>query len=158
MQATGHDEGWQEPFPLALHRLLADVAGLQGVLDLLRLYVEHFGIFGASLWEFAEGVGRDRQGRMFLQSQHFASHRSPLFYHLSMDSISGSCIRGETGTVRRRGADGWPPDVACPEQMDELHIVALMILPLQLKHRSDGGADATITFYFQHDPSTKETT
>jgi signal transduction histidine kinase len=134
------------PFPLKLHRLLADVGGLWGILDILKLYVDHFEIFGASLWEVAEGVGRDRKGRMFLQSQYFASKQKPRFYHLPIDSTNGRCLQSGREAVRQRVKDGWI-EVTYPERLDDLGVSAVMILPVQLKHGAGKSADATITFY-----------
>src|SRR4051794_25945742 len=83
-------------FAVELSRLLLNIEGLSGVKQILGLYLSHFDAFGAALWEVAEGVGTDRKGRLFIQAQCFEGLKQPPFYQLTMESVSGRCIRDGT--------------------------------------------------------------
>ncbi len=65
------------------------IQDLSGIRKLLKLYAEWFDAFGAAVWEVADGVGEDRKGRLFNQTEYFVGLDRPPFYHLPMTSISG---------------------------------------------------------------------
>jgi signal transduction histidine kinase len=143
-------------FAVELHQLLLNVEGLSAVADILTLYRRHFGAFGSALWEVAEGVGLEQQGRLFIQAQSFDGLEQPPFYHLEMSSISGRCIRENRAAMHSLGPQGWDANipVTYPEILASHGITSFISVPVQQKTRWTAAADATITFYRRGNPFT----
>jgi signal transduction histidine kinase len=144
--ATASERG--RSFAVVLNQLSSRTDKLEGIRDVLSLYVRHFNAFGAALWEVAEDVGPERKGRLFLQAQYFENRDEPPFYHLPTSSVSGRCIRLNEPARRSRKNDSWDNEIETyPHVLDELEIDSFVSIPIQLSPDSPSPADATITVY-----------
>jgi signal transduction histidine kinase len=145
-------------FAIELNQRLMAVRGLSGIREILDAYVEYFDVWGAVLWEFVEKVGGSAKGRLVIQAQSLRKMHQPPFYHLEMDSISGTCIQENRPALHSRQGDRWNSDISVsyPDVLDRLGIQSFVSVPIRLRWEARRAADAALTFYRRERQFTEE--
>ena len=138
----------QESFAVELHRAMLEVEKLSDVRHLLALFVAHFELCGAILWEDATDAREVPNGELFIQAQYFLTQSDPPFYRLPSSAITAGCIRNGVPARHARNPDGnWDGEVNYPEILKDAEIDAFVSVPIQLQKRSSTAPDSAITFY-----------
>jgi signal transduction histidine kinase len=137
----------------ALIRQLDQATIFSNLRDVLSLYVSHFHVYGAILWELARGTESVEGRRLFVQGEYFRGQAQPPFFSIPMDSISGKAILEHAPVLRSRLPSGrWPEPVRHPEALDRLKIWAFATVPLRLHGEAAGAYDSALTFYQRSRP------
>jgi signal transduction histidine kinase len=137
-------------FAATLIQQLGQATKFSNLRDVLRVYVSHFHIYGAILWELAHGVKPVESRRLFVQGEYFRDQAQPPFFSIPMNSISGQAILQGAAMVSRR--EYGPEVVHHPEAPGRLKTSSFASVPLQLHGEASGAFDSALTFYRQVRP------